>query len=75
MGTSQQKVRANDQHQPDDFDSDARQNEGGAGRAGREQDHRGENQPPTGEQKEKAEKLQECAPGARGRATCATFAR
>ena len=73
MRTSRMQVSANDQHEADDFDSDARQDESNARPRGREQPHGGENKSPAGEQKEKTEQLHEGAPGARGGPACATF--
>ena len=68
MRTSRMQVSANDQHEADDFDADARQDESGARPCRAEQRHGGKNESPTGEQKEKTEQLHERAPGASGRA-------
>ena len=65
MRTSRMQVATNHQHESDRLDSNACEDERDARRPGREQSHGGKNESPSCEQKEKAEKLQECAPGAR----------
>ena len=71
MGTSRMQVSADDQDEPNDFNSDAREDEGNTRRAGGEHGHGGENKSPTSEQKDKPDKPQERAPGARGGPACA----
>ena len=71
MRTSRMQVSTDHQHESDELNSDAREDEGNTRRAGGEHGHGGENKSPTGEQKDKPDKPQERAPGARGGPACA----
>lgn len=66
MGTSVQRMRADHQHEPDDFDADARHHECDAWSIRGEQRERREHETPTRKQKRKTKQPHLTRPPARG---------